>query len=209
MSHQQRRQRQKDDLRQLILDKARELFANLGFQGLSMRRLAQMIDYSPTTIYLYFKDKDELIQAVCAETFQSLIQGLEALAQAGLDPRARLRAAMLGYVDFGVNNPHHYQVAFVTKPSLAASPGEFLQEDNPGWHSFALFREVVGQYLAWAGLNQDLDLAAQGLWAAMHGLASLFISRLAFPWKDRQTLSEHLVDTLLAGLETKAQTLGG
>jgi hypothetical protein len=108
---------------------------------------------------------------------------------------------MLGYVDFGICHPDHYKVAFIARAVVFASPTEFMNEDNPGWRSFAMFRTIVADYLTWAGLAKDPDLTAQGLWAGVHGLTSLFITQPIFPWKHRQELTENLVDTLLTGLE--------
>src|SRR6266403_1650812 len=79
MGVRERRAREKRFLRQEILDAASELFAREGFENVSMRRIADKIAYSPTTIYLYFKDKAELLEQVCAEAFSRLLQRLTKL----------------------------------------------------------------------------------------------------------------------------------
>jgi len=70
MGSKQRREREKEALRQDILDAARELFVEEGYDNVSMRRVAEKIEYSPTTIYLYFEDKASLLYAICEETFR-------------------------------------------------------------------------------------------------------------------------------------------
>ena len=108
-----RRARQKTFLRQQILDAARELLVRDGYEKLSMRRVAQRIDYSPTAIYLHFKDKQELVSSLCDETFARLVRELETLPDEFPDPLARLRKGMERYISFGLKHPDHYLPTFV------------------------------------------------------------------------------------------------
>src|SRR5215471_2936289 len=109
MGVRERRARQKRYLRQEILDAASELFVRDGFESVSMRRIADRIEYSPTTIYLYFKDKAELLEQVCTETFSRLRQVLVRIEELPGDPLERLRRGLMAYVKFGLENPHHYR----------------------------------------------------------------------------------------------------
>ena len=77
----ERRAREKTQLRQEILDAAREIFATEGYEALTMRRVAEKIEYSPTAIYLHFKDKAELVQAICDELFAGLVRRLQDLGR--------------------------------------------------------------------------------------------------------------------------------
>jgi len=201
MGSKERRERQKEGLRLTILAAARELFISEGYDQFSMRRIAERIDYSPTTIYLHFKDKDALLQALCEESFGKLFAAGEKLRQETSDPVAALRRAMTAYVKFGVNNPHHYKVAFITKPVVSGTADQFEQNDTMGRRSYNQFRQLVVGYLSVRGLDRDPDLTTQCLWAAIHGLTALLITHDSFPWHDRQTLAANLVDLLLKGLE--------
>src|SRR5262249_2660401 len=108
-----RRARQKQLLRQQILDAARELLVHEGYDQLSMRNVAERIDYSPTAIYLHFKDKQELVFSLCEESFGKLARELETLPDEYPDPLVRLRKGMERYIAFGLKNPNHYLPAFV------------------------------------------------------------------------------------------------
>jgi AcrR family transcriptional regulator len=79
MGVQQRRARQKENLRQEILDAARTLFAREGIESVSIRKIAQRVEYSPGTIYLYFHDKAEILRTLCQETFAKLQQALRGI----------------------------------------------------------------------------------------------------------------------------------
>src|SRR5262245_65973736 len=98
MTIKDRKARQKQLLRQEILDAARDIFIKEGYDRLSMRRIAHRIEYSPTAIYLHFRDKQELVFSLCEETFSRLVRELEAL-EPGKDPIARLKLGMRRYVD--------------------------------------------------------------------------------------------------------------
>jgi len=98
MGVQERRAREKKELRQEILDAARDLFVREGFENVSMRKIAEKIEYSPTTIYLYFQDKADLLDCICEETF-------EGIASSRYGHKSRNKACMLGACDVTVSVP--------------------------------------------------------------------------------------------------------
>src|SRR5437879_13095551 len=107
MGVKERRSRQKKFLRQGIVDAASELFVRDGYENVSMRRIADKIEYTPTTIYIYFKNKAELLEQVCTETFDRLVQRLSRILEQTADPVARLTRAVAAYIAFGVQKPPH------------------------------------------------------------------------------------------------------
>src|SRR5438874_1367073 len=108
MGVKERRVREKEILRQEILDAARELFAKEGYENVSMRKVAEKIEYSPTTIYLYFESKADLLYYICEETFSRLLKKLESLGEESSDPLVCLRKGMRAYIEFGLKHPNHY-----------------------------------------------------------------------------------------------------
>src|SRR5688500_14974071 len=108
----ERKAREKEELRQEILSAARELFVEQGYESVSMRKIAEKIEYSPTTIYLHFRDKADLFDCLCADTFERLLAHLEAPAGTG-DPVEALRAELRAYIDFGLAHPVDYRVTFM------------------------------------------------------------------------------------------------
>ena len=93
------------NVRQAILNAARVLFAQAGYSGLSMRRLADSIGYAPRTIYLYFADKDDLLAELIEEELGRLVERLEAAAAEHPEPGRRLAAVATAYVVFGLAHP--------------------------------------------------------------------------------------------------------
>src|SRR5215469_5578607 len=102
MGVQERRAREKKELRQEILDAARDLFVHDGFENVSMRKIADKIEYSPTTIYLYFQDKADLLDCICEETMSRLVRKQTVHEQTITDPLERLRRGLRAYIEFGL-----------------------------------------------------------------------------------------------------------
>ncbi|HLK05031.1 MAG TPA: TetR/AcrR family transcriptional regulator [Candidatus Acidoferrum sp.] len=202
MGVRERRAREKRYLRQEILDAASELFVKEGFENVSMRRIADRIEYSPTTIYLYFKDKAELLESICQETFSKLMQRLSKILEQPGDPIARLKRGLLAYIEFGLENPHHYRSTFMTPIPEGFDAEKYIKPESAGIQAFDFLRRCVYDCIA-AGKfkSKDAELASQTLWAGMHGVTSLLITHSHFPWVDRKRLLHGVVDTLVAGLQ--------
>ena len=92
------------------MDAASELFATEGYASTSMRKIASKIDYSPTTIYLYFRDKDDLLRQICDATFAELTRNVNAINQLSGEPLDKLRLGLKEYILFGLRHPPHYHV---------------------------------------------------------------------------------------------------
>ena len=199
----ERRVREKEELRQQILGAARDLFVREGYENLSMRRVAEKIEYSPTTIYLYFKDKSDLLCQLCEETFARLVREFVAIEQDASDPVACLRKVLRAYVEFGLKHPNDYKVTFMLgHPEADTEWDRYLNPHSVGMKAFEFLPRLVGEAVRQGTFrNVDVATASQTLWAAGHGITSLLIAHPMFPWVDREELIEHLIDTMLAGLK--------
>jgi AcrR family transcriptional regulator len=199
-----RRARQKTLLRQQILDAARDLLVRDGYEKLSMRRVAERIDYSPTAIYLHFKDKQELVSSLCHESFARLIHELETLPDEYPDPVVRLRHGMERYIAFGLRHPDHYLPTFVLPlPDHldAKRKEETMSAESNGMRAFAFLRECIADGVKARKLRKvDPDTAACAAWAGIHGITSLLIVHDGFPWGDQKAVVATVVDMLIEGL---------
>jgi AcrR family transcriptional regulator len=202
MGVKERKARQKKFLRQEILDAASELFVNEGFENVSMRRIAEKIEYSPTTIYLYFRDKAELLENVCQETFGRLAQVLMKIQLESKDPVDRLRNGLIAYIKFGLENPHHYRATFMMPRPENFDHEKHGKPDSAGMQAFDFMRRSVYDCIS-AGKfpkKMDAELVSQTFWAGIHGLTSLLITHCkGFPWAGRDQLIHSMVDTLIEG----------
>ena len=193
----------KEKFRREILDAARNLFVNEGYEKFSMRKLAERIGYSPTTIHLYFKDKDDLLLAICEEIAERFFADLTNIRTAHNDPLESLRQALLYLVEFGFNNPDKYKVFFITSPQVYGTLDEFMEKETMARSSYLILREIVRNCIVTGKLQEiDIDVLAQVLTVATCGLASLTIYKTGFPWIDRNVLAHTLVEGLLRGYMT-------
>lgn len=176
----QRRDQEKQDVRQAILDAAAELFREHGYERFSLRQVAERIGYSPTTIYLYFADKDDLLFTVADVGFTRFGEQLVAAATQATDPAERLAAMGRAYIDFGIQNPAYYQLMFMQR-------GDFLManregECTPRIDSFGALQQAVRDAIS-AGAMRSGDAApnADALWALVHGIVAMAITMPFFP----------------------------
>lgn len=170
-----RRTRQKADLRRAILDAAADLFARVGYEGFSLRQVAESIGYSPTTIYLHFTDKDDLLFQVALEGFRDFGERLQAAYDGGDTSFERLRLLGHAYLRFGLERPVHYQLMFMQR-------GEFLERPVPGGvapviDSFGLLERIVREGLETGEFRSgDPGVYTTFLWSGVHGLVALALA---------------------------------
>ena len=203
MGVRERKARQKKFLRQEILDAASELFVKDGYENVSMRRIADKIEYSPTTIYLYFKDKAELLEQVCQETFARLSLVLARIQQQPGDPVERLKRGLVAYIKFGLENPHHYRATFMMPVPEGFNEEKYHQPDSPGMQAFDFLRRCVSDCVSAGRFRKvDVELVSQTFWAGIHGLTALLITHRHFPWVEREQVIHSMVDTMVGGVST-------
>lgn len=205
MSLKERRPRQKGQLRQQILEAARDTLVREGYDGLSMRRVAERIDYSPTAIYLQFKDRDELVFCVCEELLAGLVRELQEVAEKNRDPLAALKKGLRRYVEFGRRHPQHYQAAFMI-PHADARDGDARSTltGEPGtmaFRAFSFLPRLVEACVKQKKLGRvDAHRASCALWAGVHGITSLLIAMPDFRWQDPDKVVDQLIAMMLDGL---------
>ena len=206
MGVKERREREKSETRDKILDAARELFVTEGYEGVSMRRVAEKIEYSPTAIYVHFADKNELFHELCREDFARLQQVMLS-AQMPADPLERLRQIGRSYIEFGARYPNHYVFMFMT-PHPENEPDEEDREimGNPEVDAYAFLKLTVQQAMDTGCFREELrdaELISQTLWASVHGVISLNIAKCKDPWVEWRPLAERaemMLDLTLRGM---------
>lgn len=162
-------------MRTLILETAMRLFLEEGYEKVSMRRIADAIEYSPGTIYLYFGDKDEIMHALHSQAFQKFHEALSVIDGDG-DPYDRMMSAGAGYLDFALDNPELYELMFIMR-----APARLLEKKGEDWEegmrSYDQLRNTIEGVRDTGHLPADVDVDAATLfvWSTVHGLASLAI----------------------------------
>ncbi|MCU0340912.1 MAG: TetR/AcrR family transcriptional regulator [Spirosomaceae bacterium] len=183
----ERKEREKEEMRRKILDAARKLFLEQGFEKTSIRNIADAIEYSPATIYLYYKDKNELLFALHEEAFLKMMEELSKVVSVK-DPFERLVEMGHQYIKYAVENPELYDLMFImTAPMETLACRDEIWED--GMKSFCLLQTVVEQCITGGYFKKDLDveIASLTIWSYMHGLVTIYLkNRMNMFGDDRQ-----------------------
>ncbi|HWB96244.1 MAG TPA: TetR/AcrR family transcriptional regulator [Bryobacteraceae bacterium] len=198
MGVQERRARQKESVREEILDAARTLFVKEGYERVSIRKIAEKIEYAPGTIYLYFRDKAEILERLSDETFAKLEKRLHAIHSDSGSPLDGLRRGLRAYIQFGVDNPNHYIVTFVLAKQIPHD-----QQPQAGQQCFDHLRTAVRHCIDAGQLNcDDAEEVAQAIWAGAHGVTSLLIT-CQFPFIEPSRLVDRVVHILIEGIRKR------
>jgi AcrR family transcriptional regulator len=204
-----------NERRAQILEVARALFSSEGIDQTSMRNIAGRAGVSPAVLYRHFADKDALLFALTEAFFDRMIAAFETALEGKADPIARLRALMLAYTSFGIDNPHAYRLTFMTAlPRLqrGAEMQAFRERNRAGAAvdsgavprgivCFGMLERCVLDAVK-AGRTAETDAAAltEAVWASGHGLVSLVITHDSFRFTPRAKLIAVSVDLMLQGL---------
>ncbi len=173
MGIEDRKIREKDRMKQLILKTALKLFNEEGIENVSLRKIADRIEYSPGTIYSYFKDKGEIIHEIHTEGFEKLY-ALQRTLDNISNPIEKLSEMGKLYMKFALENTEYYDLMFIAK-GVAAKIFE-KNEWDAGQRSYDYLRDTVAKCIEQGYIIEtDTDSAAFAMWSLVHGMASLII----------------------------------
>lgn len=181
----ERKQREKAAVKAKILETANKLFLEKGYEGTSIRTISEAIEYSPATIYLYFKDKNDIFFQLQQQAFELLQEKMKA-TQSIISPIERLKAMGKVYLNFAFDNPQYYDLMFILR-----SPMESLKEENTWKEGINLYRSIESTVEACIVANQiqirDHQVIAFTIWSYIHGQCALLI-RQRLPMHEKQHL---------------------
>lgn len=202
----QRRAAYRESLRRGILDAARPLFVQNGYEATSVRAIATKAGCSPGILYHYFEDKQSIMAELVAETFAILGARLTAIRLDDSPVMDRLRRCLRTYMGFGLEHPHHYSLLFL-KPQKWEGNEKVLEAfQTHGMATFGCLRTLSGEAIAAEALRSEIldsNELAQALWVAVHGLVVAQIISCGFPWVEQTRLVDRLIDVLIAGVERR------
>lgn len=205
MGIKERRERERLDTREKILDAARELFVSEGYDAVTMRQIAQRIEYSPTAIYFHFPDKESLFRELCATDFTALAEMMREIAEIA-DPLERLRRIGQAYVGFALEHPNHYRLMFMTPHPVEPGAEDGVDRGNPDKDAYAFLKATLAECIAREWFRpefKDVELLAQTLWAAVHGVVSLHIAKGRdgwIHWRPVKQRFDTIFDSLIRGI---------
>jgi AcrR family transcriptional regulator len=174
----ERRNKERENLRRAILDAARDLFVTQGYDAVSMRKIAERIEYSPTAIYLYFKDKEAILDTLISEGFLLLCQVIES-ANAIPDPLERLKTGARHYIRFALANPHYYRLMFEMDQGAKSLRETSEESAQFGHRAFMFICGCIAEGTARGQFRTDYEqiLLAHTAWSHIHGAVALALAQ--------------------------------
>lgn len=199
------------EVREKILAAARSMFVAEGYEAVSLRKIADAIDYTAPALYTHFKDKGEILAELCRRDFAALAETFNRLAKVE-DPAQRIFRIGLTYIRFATENPNHYRLMFMTRhpAELAPTPEDLKKVNDPEQDAYAFLRAAVAECIERGRFlpeHKDPELLTQVLWAGVHGVASLQITHGEDPWITWRSLDRRartMCEAMLRGLLTPA-----
>jgi AcrR family transcriptional regulator len=206
MGSKERVGREKEAVRIAILQAARELFVSEGYRNVSMRKLAERIEYSPAAIYSYFPAKDDIFFALAEEGFRLLATTGDRVMQEHAEPLETVRELFWAYYRFSQEQPQFFELMFLdrTVPQISRE-----------WERFSFVLEITGGVSTLVQRCIDSGVFAAGtnpdaafhiLWAATHGPAAIALCGRLSPGEDADALARDAIETALAGLRAGVRT---
>ena len=171
----ERKEKQKTEIRKMILDASMKLFVEQGFENVSIRKIADLIEYSPTTVYLYFKDKDDILFNLHELGFQKMAEYNEGLWDIK-NPLMRLHKMGENYIKFGISHPEFYDIMFIMRAPMQAIENTMECEWKSGDTALGRLKDTIREGMD-KGLivKGDVDAVSMVIWSMVHGLVSLSI----------------------------------
>ena len=203
MGIKERKQQEKSKMRELIQKTAMNLFLEKGYENITIRHIAEKIEYSPATIYLYFKNKDEILYTLRREGFEELYKRQKNSLKFN-EPIKRLLKQGEAYISFALENPEYYDLMFMMRGPVNGI--KEMNEMDIGLESYELLKNNVKECME-SGLfsGTSIDVAAFSLWSYVHGIASLIIrdKGIMFPPEGINYMVKGALDFMLGVIPDK------
>ena len=205
MGLKERQERDREAVARAILDAARELFVTHGYEEVSIRKIAERIEYSPAAIYGYFPSKDDIFFALAEEGFRLLFSYRGSAAPARPeDPVDCIRAMFWRYFEFSKEHPEYFALMFLDRT---------VPRISKDWNRFGFIGEMRQEMIV--RIQQAIDAGAfpagtsphavfRVLLTSLHGAATMKLCDRMAPGEDADKLARFTLDTVLMGLRAGA-----
>ena len=205
MGTKERQDRERQAVTASILDAARDLFVAEGYQSVSIRKIAERIEYSPAAIYGYFASKDDIFLALAEEGFHRLDEKVRSAMKTG-DPLEDVRANWWAFYEFSQEQPAYFELMFVDRR---------VPRITQQWEGFTLLQQMLAN--AEAAIQNAIDagqlpptlspnVAMHMLWAALIGPAVVGIRHRLASGEDYDALARDVLNATIAGLQSGLTT---
>lgn len=184
-----------------ILQAAERIFVAEGYEGATIRKIADEVGVSSTALYMHFPDKACILLEICQATIRNLLERNAEIAARPIDPATRVKQMLDSYMRWGLEHSNAYELVFCNTGRLSAVIEDGDDTADLGAQCYEIFSGVVREIAAEGRLRTGTaDSAAQALWASCHGVVALMITRPKFDWAPTDELLAVTLEGLMHGL---------
>jgi AcrR family transcriptional regulator len=205
MGTKERHDRERQAVTTSILSAARDLFIAEGYQSVSIRKIAERIEYSPAAIYSYFASKDDIFLALAEEGFHRLDEKVQSAMKTD-DPLENVRACWWAFYEFSQEHPAYFELMFVDRS---------VPRITEQWEGFEFLQQMLNN--AVTAIQTAIDAGAfpatlnpnaamHMLWAALIGPAVVGVRHRLNSGEDYDALARDLLNLTIAGLQAGVST---
>lgn len=200
MAKLERRQREREERRQLILAAARDVVSQEGINGLSIRKIAAATEYSPAMIYSYFSGKDEIVGQLLNEGYSDIMRMLGSARQTETNPRLRIASGLRSYILMAVKNSEYFGAFLLSdSPQVLARTGGLHRGATRTRPSLMAMQEDLRDLMPGADAD-DLELMSQIIWASLFGITTRLLMEKDVADEQKERLITRFVDFVLSAL---------
>jgi AcrR family transcriptional regulator len=206
MGVKERQERDREQVHRRILDAAQELFVAEGYRNVSIRKIAEKVEYSPAALYSYFPSKDDLFFALAEEGFRKLFEFTNEPIATSSDPLTAIRHGFMRYYEFSRAHPEYFELMFVDRS---------VPKISHEWERFGFVQSMIDEVCAVIkrGIDEGVfpsdtnpDVAFHILWAAVHGPATVAVCDRLAPDENPDALARDTLEAAIAGLRAGIRT---
>lgn len=182
-----------------ILEAAERIFVAEGYEGATIRKIADEVGVSSTALYMHFPDKSAILLEICERVFETLLERNKEIAAKPIGAVVRTRMMLEAYMRWGLEHPNAYQLVYSVPRPAGTWPVD--AESGAAAGCYEVFSGVVREIAAEGRLRVGTaESAAQALWMACHGVVALIAARPNFEWADRGELIDITLEGLINGM---------
>ncbi|GMQ58075.1 TetR/AcrR family transcriptional regulator [Vallitalea sediminicola] len=199
----QRQMNKKEEVKQLILNTAREIMAKEGINKISIRKITNELDYSPGIVYHYFKDKEEIIETLLKEGYGRILNSIQEIKKSEKEPEKEIRERFMSYINAVLKFSDYYlAITLSNKPSILQYTGMLHKGVSEDRKSINILCDSIRKGIQ---LNQftecDVELTAQALWVSIFGLTIRLLIEGEIQIEQRERLINQQLDILMNGIK--------
>ncbi len=211
MGIKERKEREREEKRQFILQAAREIMISEGVKQVSIRKIARKMEYSPAIIYHYFRDKDDIINQIMKQGYQEMIKSLDASNSPEDEPLLQLKEGLRTYIASALNNPEEYKYMMLNDSPAILAHTSVLQEGSSAKRQALqmLCGNLKRIYQTVPSGEQEIELRAQVIWTATFGLIIRMMIENDLPEQQKNSLIEQHITMMADGIMQSQSSKGG